>query len=100
MKQPGVETRFKPGQSGNPNGRPKGSRNLISDIRAQLAELVPAGPGSTLKITRQRKIANALVESAESGDLRAIIALLNLTTKDHDTGDRDDSPMERDDDEA
>jgi Family of unknown function (DUF5681) len=25
------DTRFKPGQSGNPNGRPKGSRNKISE---------------------------------------------------------------------
>ena len=28
---PSEETQFKPGQSGNPAGRPKGSRNKLSD---------------------------------------------------------------------
>lgn len=27
-----LTTRFKPGQSGNPNGRPKGSRNKLSEL--------------------------------------------------------------------
>ncbi len=29
---------FKPGQSGNPQGRPKGSTNLATDLSAELAE--------------------------------------------------------------
>jgi len=31
--QPPIEHRFKPGQSGNPNGRPKGTKNLATIIR-------------------------------------------------------------------
>lgn len=31
--QPPAKYRFKPGQSGNPNGRPKGSKNLSSIVR-------------------------------------------------------------------
>jgi hypothetical protein len=31
-----VDTRFRPGQSGNPAGRPKGSRNKFSEAFFQL----------------------------------------------------------------
>ena len=34
-------TRFKPGKSGNPSGRPKGSKNLKTDIEDVLAETIP-----------------------------------------------------------
>lgn len=32
---PKEDTQFKPGQSGNPNGRPKGARNKLSDAFIQ-----------------------------------------------------------------
>lgn len=31
-KQQGGATRFKPGESGNPNGRPKGARNKLDEL--------------------------------------------------------------------
>ena len=33
MPFPNTETQFKPGESGNPNGRPAGSKNLATIIR-------------------------------------------------------------------
>ena len=33
-RKPPTKTRFKPGQSGNPNGRPRGSVNLKTDLRS------------------------------------------------------------------
>lgn len=36
VKSPNRAHLFKPGQSGNPNGRPKGSRNAISVVKLQL----------------------------------------------------------------
>jgi hypothetical protein len=35
--KPPKATRFKPGKSGNAKGRPQGSRNLASDLAAELA---------------------------------------------------------------
>jgi hypothetical protein len=35
-RKPPAKTRFKPGQSGNLNGRPKGSVNLKTDLRSEL----------------------------------------------------------------
>ena len=47
--KPPVEHQFKPGQSGNPNGRPKGTRSLSTIIRDFLEQeldwsLVPVKP--------------------------------------------------------
>lgn len=32
MKHPGLKAPWKPGQSGNPDGRPKGTRNKLSEL--------------------------------------------------------------------
>lgn len=38
--RPPVETRFKPGQSGNPKGRPKGRRNVKTELKEILSKKV------------------------------------------------------------
>lgn len=67
-KPPPEHTRFKPGQSGNPGGRPKGSVSLTTLLRRALAEKsTPKG-----KKTVAEMIVDALLESARAGDQRAI----------------------------
>jgi Family of unknown function (DUF5681) len=70
--RPPVEHQFKPGQSGNPSGRPKDVRNLSSDLRDELAEQVSIKDGdSSVEVTRQRAIVKVLVKAALKGDQRA-----------------------------
>ncbi len=58
---------FKPGQSGNPAGRPK--KALLSDaLRRQLAEAHPNAPEKTIAET----IARSLIREAIAGNVQAI----------------------------
>jgi len=41
FKRPPKGTRFKPGRSGNPKGRPKGRRNLTTDLAALMKKRIP-----------------------------------------------------------
>jgi hypothetical protein len=43
--RPPEHTRFRKGHSGNPKGRPKGTRNLLTDVQEELAERIPSVRG-------------------------------------------------------
>jgi len=43
--KPPRSTRFKPGQSGNPNGRPRGAKNFAVAIEQELAPRIHDGDG-------------------------------------------------------
>jgi hypothetical protein len=81
-KRPPKQTRFKPGQSGNPKGRPKYSRNLKTEFLEELSELILVREGDrTRKISKQRAFVKALVNGAIKGDMRAATALVSLCTR-------------------
>lgn len=70
--KPPRNTQFKKGQSGNPKGRPKGTRNFKTDLEEELAELVQVTEGGTVhQISKQRAVQKRTVERALSGDMRA-----------------------------
>lgn len=50
---------FKPGESGNPSGRPKGSVSITAGIRKALAEIPPGE-----KRTRLAQVVDILIEKA------------------------------------
>ena len=78
-KAPPEHTRWKKGQSGNPNGRAKGQRNLKTDLAAELAEIVQVNEGGApRRITKQRALLKALTARAIGGDGRATSLLLGL----------------------
>jgi hypothetical protein len=54
---------FKPGQSGNPAGRPKGSISLTSMIKKRLRELTPDGKRAAIEMLADNIIQDALDSS-------------------------------------
>jgi Family of unknown function (DUF5681) len=77
--KPPRHTRFKKGQSGNPRGRPSGSKNLTTLLGEVLNELVVvAESGGRRKITKRRAIIMQLVNQAAKADWRATKILLDI----------------------
>jgi hypothetical protein len=80
--KPPAHGQFRPGQSGNKKGRPKGSRSLKSDLREELDELVSAREnGRDIWITKQRLLIKTLLSRALKNDTRAVNAILSLCLK-------------------
>ena len=77
--KPPQHTQFKPGQSGNPKGRPKGIKNLNTDLEEELGQKILVTEGGTqLETTKQRAMIKSLFAKALNGDVRASGVLINL----------------------
>ena len=75
--KPPKDQQFKKGASGNPNGRPKGSKNtytLLQEILNQNLEVVENG--KTINISKKAAMLLQLVNKGVKGDIKAITALL------------------------
>jgi hypothetical protein len=74
--------RFRPGRSGNPRGRPKGSRSLRSELAGILKERIGVREGGKHKrISRQHALLLKLLEQALGGDIRAASTIINNQLK-------------------
>jgi len=81
-KRPPKETQFKPGQSGNPNGRPKGARNLKTDLADELQERIVLREGGERRtVSKQRAMLKRLMERALNGDTRAASLIINMAAR-------------------
>jgi hypothetical protein len=70
--KPPRENRFEAGRSGNPKGRPKGSRNLTTIVLQESRKKVRAnGPRGVVEMTKLEAAVLQLVNKAAQGDLRA-----------------------------
>jgi hypothetical protein len=75
---PPKEHQYRPGQSGNPSGRPKGVRSFKADLHNELSELVAVSDGNKdVEITKQQAIIKVLLRMAIGGDPRAISTIVN-----------------------
>jgi hypothetical protein len=80
--RPPQHTRFKPGHSGNPKGRPKGTNNLKTDLMEELSERISLNEGGKpKKLSKQRALLKSLASKAIKGDARAMNILLNLMVR-------------------
>ena len=80
--RPPIEHRFRPGQSGNPSGRPKGARRFTADLLDELDEIVAVSSGDQKRaVTKQRAIVNVLVSKALKGDPHAIATIISACAR-------------------
>ena len=78
-RRPPFATRFKPGQSGNPKGRTRDSKNLQTMFNKILNEQVTVREGSRLrKVSKAEAILRGIVVNAMKGDPRAIAAMFKI----------------------
>ena len=77
--KPPKHTQFKKGQSGNPKGRPKGSRNFSTDLKDTLKEPVRlTSDGKKKTVSTQLATLLRLREQALSGNARALDRYIEL----------------------
>jgi len=78
-REPPVGHRFQKGQSGNPKGRTRGTRNLQTDLKEELGEKIDVQQGErTIRISKQRALVKTLIAKSLKGDTRAIQILVNM----------------------
>jgi hypothetical protein len=76
---PPEHTRFKTGQSGNPQGRPTGTLNIATVLQRTLREkMVINENGRRKTVTKGEAAIKQLVHKATSGDLKALQLLATL----------------------
>jgi hypothetical protein len=103
-KKPPKDSRFKKGESGNPSGRPKGIKNLKTDLVEELQEKIAVREGDrSVEISKQRLIVKTLVTKTLRGDARITNTLVNLMSRVLDldgTVAETDQPLSADEQEA
>lgn len=78
-KKPPLHSRFTPGKSGNPNGRPKKTKTTFSEsIEKELSTLITVNEGGKRRrITKLQAIVKQQTSKALGGDLKAIALVMN-----------------------
>jgi Family of unknown function (DUF5681) len=100
--KPPKHTRFRAGRSGNPAGRRRGARNLMTDVKRTLQVPVKVREnGRARKISTQEGALMLLREKALQGDARALDRLLELARLfNNDAGESGPAPALSSDDRA
>ncbi|KNX39897.1 hypothetical protein ROTO_35640 [Roseovarius tolerans] len=77
--KPPKHSQFQKGQSGNPNGRPKGSKNISTILRERLfSKVTIVENGRRKQITMVEALFRTLLKSGLEGDVRALDRLIKL----------------------
>jgi hypothetical protein len=93
--KPPKRNQFKEGESGNPKGRPKGTKNLKTDLMEELSEMISLREGSKeMRVSKQRGILKSHTAKAVQGDARSAALIINMVWRL--LADDDDEPDEID----
>jgi hypothetical protein len=77
--RPPLHSRFKPGQSGNPKGRAKQSRNLRTIVKQVLSEDMQIREGGRLRrMCAMEALVRTLLARSFKGDPKALASLITL----------------------
>jgi len=75
--KPPKDGQFQPGKSGNPRGRPRGSKNMLTQIRDELSGHITTPDGK--KISKVQALARSLYAQGLKGNMQALkLLLLNV----------------------
>ena len=94
-------TPWKPGQSGNPNGRPKGISAALKELLREVAKTRDPVTGKMVPTTKQRRMLDVLYAEATTGDnpVRAFEAIRDtvqgkpVSSDEHQRADREQQPQ-------
>ena len=85
---------FTKGRSGNPKGRPKGSKNLATVVTRECRQRVRVnGPGGPRSITKLEAAAMQLANKAAQGDIRSQREFFSLVRNAEETSNSMVSPL-------
>ena len=81
--RPPVNRQFKRGQSGNPRGRPKGSKNLATMVAEALNEKIKVRTkdGRTRTLSKQELMVEVMINKAIAGDTKAFATVVQFLEK-------------------
>ena len=81
-RRPPVNRQFKPGQSGNPRGRPKGSKNFLTMFAEAMSRPVTVREkGKIRRLSKQELMVEVMVNKALAGDPKAFAAVVQFADK-------------------
>ena len=82
-RRPPVNRQFKPGQSGNPRGRPKGSKNFPTMFAEAMSRplTVRDKKGKIRRLSKQELMVEVMVNKALAGDPKAFAMVVQFADK-------------------